>query len=264
MMLHYQPVIDSRNGALACVEALLRWRHHVYGIVPPAEFLPIAEACGQLCPIGEWVVQQSTQATGHWAKTLERPTPCTINVGYSQLLAGGFSDVLGLEIRRNNLAPSLLGIEFGAEILKRMDQTLENELRAVHGLGIRLIVDNFGLERTSIAELARIPLHTIKIARQLVLDLSVDTAAERTIRAIFAMASALGISTTAVGVEKEDQLAILRDIGLEGVQGNLLGSPQSREAFAGWYRKRPSMQKRHFTDMADEAAELEDDPDEAA
>jgi diguanylate cyclase (GGDEF)-like protein len=266
MMLHYQPVIDCRNGTLASVETLLRWRHHVYGIVAPGEFLPIAEACGQLSPIGEWVVQQTTQAAAHWAKTLERPAPCTINVGYSQLLSGGFSEALGLEIRRNNLAPSLVGIEFSANILQRVDQTIENELRAIHGLGVRLILDNFGVASASIAGIARLPLHTIKIARQLVLNLTADPSAERTVRAIAAMASTLGISTTAVGVENEEQLKILRDIGLEGVQGHLLGTPQSREAFAGWLRKQPAMRKRLFTDGTanDDEPNPEGDGDQAA
>ena len=252
MMLHFQPVVDCRTGALASVEALLRWRHHVYGIVAPGEFLPIAETSGQLAPIGEWVVQQTAQAAAHWAKALERPAPCTINVGYSQLLNGGFSEALGLEIRRNNLAPSLIGVEFGETVLQRLDQAMEKELRAIHGLGMRLILDNFGVASSSIAVLARLPLHAIKIARQLVLDVTADRSAERAIRAISAMASNLGITATAVGVENEAQLAVLRDIGLESVQGNLLGSPQSREAFAGWCRKQPAMRKRLFADPNDD------------
>ncbi len=248
LSLDYQPVLDSKNGELVAIEALLRWQHHVYGNVAPKEFLPVAEASGQLGAMGDWVIQQVAQSASLWNKTLKRPAVCTINVGLSQLRAGGISEALGRAIRRYNLVPSLIGVEFSEDVLLRKDHHIVNELCAIDGLGARLVLDSFGSAHSSIVDLAQLPLRMIKIARHLVLDLSIEPSAERTIQAITALASKLGITTVAVGVEHEEQMHVLRECGVDCVQGYHLGKPSSREAFADWYRKLPALRKRLYAD----------------
>ncbi len=246
LSLDYQPMLSSKDGELVAVEALLRWNHHIYGNVAPREFLPAAEASGQIGAIGEWVIQRAAESVSQWNKTLKRPIFCTINVSYAQLRAGGLSTALGNAIRRHNLAPSLLGIEFSEEVLQRKDHHVENELRAIDGVGVRLVLDAFGSAHSSIVDIAQLPLRMIKIAKQLVLDLSIEPSAERTIQGITAMASKLGITTVAVGVEHDEQLAMLRECGVDWVQGYHLGKPCPREDFADWYRKLPAMRKRLY------------------
>ena len=246
MSLDYQPVLDTREGELVSVEALLRWRHHVYGNVAPREFLPAAEASDQIGAIGEWVIQRAAESVSQWNKTLKRPVFCSINVGYAQLRAGGLSVALGNALRRHNLAPSQLGVEFSEEVLQRKDHHVENELRAIDGLGVRLVLDAYGSAHSSIVDIAQLPLRMIKIAKQLVLDLSIEPSAERTIQGITALASKLGITTVAVGVESDEQLAMLRECGVDCVQGYLLGKPCPKEDFADWYRKLPAMRKRLY------------------
>jgi diguanylate cyclase (GGDEF)-like protein len=269
MALEYQPVLDVRSGELVSIEALLRWRHHVYGNVPPREFLPAAEASGQIGSIGEWVIQQAAQAASSWNKSLKRPMLYTINAGFLQLQAGGFSEALGNAIRRHNLAPSAIGVEFGEDVLQRKDHHVENELRTLDGLGVRLVLDSFGSARSSVVDLVRLPLHMIKISMGLVLDLEVEPSAagyvrpptsedrrvtthapvaERTVQVIVAMASKLGIKTVAVGVESEEQLRIVGKCGVDSVQGYLLGRPCAKEAFADWHRKLPALRKRLYAD----------------
>lgn len=246
LSLDYQPMLSSQEGELVAVEALLRWNHHVYGNVAPREFLPLAEASGQINSIGEWVIQRAAESVSHWNKTLKRPIFCTINVGYAQLRAGGLSVALGNAIRRHNLPPSLLGVEFSEEVLQRKDHHVENELRAIDGIGVRLVLDAFGSAHSSIVDIAQLPLRIIKIAKQLVLDLSIEPSAERTIRAITAMAATLGITTVGVGVEHDEQLATLRECGADWVQGYHLGKPCPKADFADWYRKLPAMRKRLY------------------
>ena len=248
MRLEYQPVLDSRSGRLVAVETLLRWRHHVHGNIAPLEFLPVAEASGQIGSLGEWVIDQATRAASSWNRTFKHPPLCTINVGFPQLQAGGLSEALGHAIRRHNFAPSLIGVEFSEEVLQRKDRHVENELRALDGLGVRLVLDNFGAAHSSIVDLAQLPLRMIKIARKIVLGLAVEPSTERTIQAITAMASTLGIATCGVGVEHEEQLALLRGCGVDHVQGFHLGKPCSQDAFAGWHRKLPALRKRLSAD----------------
>jgi diguanylate cyclase (GGDEF)-like protein len=244
--LDFQPVLDSRDGALVSVEALLRWRHHVHGDVAPPEFLPMAEASGQIGSLGEWVIDQATRAAAAWNRTLKRPPLCTINVGFTQLQGGALSDTLGQAIRQRNLPPSLFGIELSEEVLQRKDRHIENELLALDGLGVRLVLDDFGAAHSSIVDLAQLPFRMIKIARKIVLDLGIEPSAERTLQAITALASKLGIATCAVGVEREAQRALLRDCGVDYVQGFHLGKPCPQEDFAAWLRKLPALRKRLY------------------
>ena len=246
LSLDFQPVLDCKEGELMSVEALLRWNHHVYGNVAPREFLPAAEASGQINAIGEWVIQRAGESVAQWNKTLKRPIFCTINVGYAQLRTGGLSEALANVIRRHNLPPSVLGVEFSEEVLQRKDHHVENELRAIDGLGVRLVLDGYGSAHSSIVDLAQLPLRMIKIAKQIVLDLSIEPSAERTIQGITALASKLGITTVAVGVEHDEQLTTLRECGVDCVQGYLLGKPCPKEDFSDWYRKLPAMRKRVY------------------
>jgi diguanylate cyclase (GGDEF)-like protein len=242
--LDYQPVLDTRSGALVAVEALLRWRHHVHGNIAPLEFLPMAEASGQIGALGEWVIDQAAHAAATWNRTFKRPPLCTVNVGFPQLQAGGLSDAIGQAIRQRNLAPSLFGVELSEEVLQRKDRHVENELRALDGLGVRLILDDFGAAHSSIVDLAQLPFRMIKISRKIVLDLAIEPSAGRTLQAVTSLASALGIATCAVGVEGAEQLALLRECGVDHVQGFHIGKPCPQDAFAAWHRKLPALQKR--------------------
>lgn len=252
--LEFQPMLECMSGELIAAEALLRWRHHVHGSIDPLDFLPTAETTGALIPISEWVVRKVAGSVAEWSRSLKRPLRCTLNLGLSDLRNGRLCDVLGEAIQKHNVSPSLVGVEISEEVLQRKDDHIVSELKTIHDLGVKLILDNYGDAQSSLPDVASIPFSMLKISRRLVLAISEDPAMERTIRAITSMAGTLGIRTVAVGVETEEQLSILRDCGVDHVQGFLLGSPASEKDFAAWNRKLPSLRKKYFAESALRAA----------
>lgn len=252
--LEFQPVLECMSGELVAAEALLRWRHHVHGNVEPLDFLSTAEATGAIIPIGEWVARKVARSVAEWSRNLKRPLRCTMNLGYSELRNGNLCEVLGDAIKQSNISPSLVGVEIPEDVLQRKDDQIVSELKSIHDLGVQLILDNYGDAQSSMPDVANIPFSMLKISRRLVTGVSDDPSVERSIRAITAMAAALGIRTVGVGVETEEQLTILRNCGVDFVQGFLLGCPASEKDFATWNRKLPSMRKKLFDETAQKIA----------
>jgi diguanylate cyclase (GGDEF)-like protein len=215
--LHYQPLFHLAADQVGGFEALLRWKHPKRGYVSPAEFIPIAEETGLIVPIGTWVVQEACRQAARWPDHVR----IAVNVSSLQFQRAGLSHVVLQALQNSGLAPARLEIEITESIfLERSDSTLQL-LHSLRGLGVRIALDDFGTGYSSLSYLQSFPFDKIKIDRSFVIALQSRPGAAAIVKAIIDLADALGMETTAEGVEEQDQLAILARQGATSIQGFL-------------------------------------------
>lgn len=228
----FQPQFDLQTDDRVGVEALLRWEHPVRGLVSPADFLKVAEETGVIVPIGEWVLARACEHVLRMRN--EHPdgdtvTVCT-NVSARQLQRPDFPAVVARIVREYGIAPELLGLDITeSTLLDEVDTTTEN-LQELKDLGMRLAIDDFGTGSSSLTYLRRFPFDELKIDRTFTMGLGSSAADTAIVAATIDMAHALGMVVTAEGVETEEQLAQLRDLGCDRAQGYLLGLPEAAPA----------------------------------
>jgi len=213
--LHYQPVVDARTGARVSVEALVRWRHHGR-LHPPAEWIPIAEQIGLMPVIGLTVLQIAIRDQRRLG------CPVAVNVSPRQLIDPLFSAnvVAALE----NSSPGAIVIEVTESSMMEDPVRAIATLEALQTLGIRIALDDFGTQYSSLSRLSTLPIDIIKIDRSFV-ERILSPDGRAMVTAIFAMSGALGKATIAEGVETDGQFRALQEIGLELIQGFLTGRP---------------------------------------
>jgi diguanylate cyclase (GGDEF)-like protein len=215
--LNYQPLIDLVRGEVCGFEALLRWNHPERGLVPPDEFIPVAEEIGLIVPLGDWVLKQACRDAANW------PAKTTIAVNLSPMqfrnpmLALSVVSALG----QSGLAASRLELEITENVMLQADRTVLDALHQFRDLGVRICMDDFGTGYSSLSYLRSFPFDKIKIDRSFISELGKNNDCMAIIRAIMRLGSSLGMITTAEGVETEEQLEILRAEGCMQVQGFL-------------------------------------------
>jgi diguanylate cyclase (GGDEF)-like protein/PAS domain S-box-containing protein len=215
--LHYQPLIDLGRGEVCGFEALLRWNHPDRGLVPPDEFIPVAEEIGLIVPLGDWVLKQACRDAVNW------PAKLTIAVNLSAvqfrnpMLALSVVSALG----QSGLAASRLELEITESVLLQADRAVLDALHQFRDLGVRICMDDFGTGYSSLSYLRSFPFDKIKIDRSFIRELGKDNDCMAIIRAVMRLGSSLGMITTAEGVETEEQLDLLRAEGCMQVQGFL-------------------------------------------
>jgi diguanylate cyclase (GGDEF)-like protein/PAS domain S-box-containing protein len=225
LLLHYQPQVESATGQVTGVEALLRWNHPERGLVPPAQFIPIAEQNGLIVPIGEWVLHEACRQAHAWSLEAAAPPQVWVNVSGIQFRDRRLTGAVRRALEASGLAPGLLVIEATETImLEERDATLET-LRELKAIGIGIAIDDFGTGYSSLAYLKRFPLDTLKIDGSFVRDLAEDADDRAIISAIIAMAGSLKLEVLAEGVETEEQAALLRALGCSRMQGYLFSRP---------------------------------------
>jgi len=228
LTLLYQPIVDLATGAMVSAEALVRWNHPVLGLVPPAEFIPIAEETGLIVALGRWVQDAACEAMAHWRRTDPTRAPATISVNLSRAeLALGDRLLTQLKdtLARQRLPASCLQLEITErEIMRHPDESraLMLELRA---LGVKLAMDDFGTGTSSLAVLRNYPFDTIKIDRSFLQDIDKSADVLAVIHATISLVENLGMSSLAEGVEDGAQLAILQSLGCRYAQGYLFSHP---------------------------------------
>ena len=226
-LLYYQPMISLGTGRVTEVEALLRWRHPVRGIVPPLDFLPLAEETGLIVPIGQWVLAEACRQTREMQHRLERDEPLSLSVNLSvrQLEEPDFVEFVAETIAASGLDPRCLKLEvtesIGIEDPERARRALE-ELRA---LGLRIYLDDFGTGYSSLGQLHRLPLDAIKIDRSFVAPMGEGQMHLQLVRTVRDLARNIGVAVVAEGVETVAQLEVLRGLGCEAAQGYLFSRP---------------------------------------
>ena len=219
--LHFQPQVILESGELTGFEAFLRWEHPELGALLPGAFLPIAEDTGLIWPIGEWVLRQACEQAIMWPPHLS----VAVNVSARQLMdRQRLPRMIKSVLLQTGLAPHRLEIEVTESALTQQADPL-SVLDAIHGLGVRVILDNFGTGCSSINHLRRFPLHKLKIDQSFIQALGRSDEATNVVRAIAALGKTLGIVTIAEGVETADQEDRLRLDGCTEIQGFILSRP---------------------------------------
>jgi diguanylate cyclase (GGDEF)-like protein len=228
-VLHYQPIVSLHGGRITGVEALVRWMNPERGLVPPAQFIPLAEELGLIGSIGGWVLRAAASQAMQWRKAGLAPVRVTVNISAQQFYAAGFLDDLNAALRETGLDPGALELEITETVMMQRSQQMAEVLAAVRTLGVYLSVDDFGTGYSSLAYLKRLPINCLKIDRSFVHDVPGDADDATIVRAVIALAHSLRMQVVAEGVENEAQLEFLRAEGCDEIQGYLVSRPMPAE-----------------------------------
>jgi diguanylate cyclase (GGDEF)-like protein len=223
--LYYQPRADPRSGELLSMEALLRWRHPVLGMVPPGDFIPLAESTGLIVRIGEMVIDKACAQLAAWGVAQAVLVPVSINVSPKQFLRGGVQQQVAAALERHGVPASLLEVEITESAMMGDHAEILAELAGLRALGIKLHVDDFGTGYSSLSQLQRLKMDVLKVDRAFTAELGNSREGKVFFQAIVSMAHALGMSVVAEGVETQEQLEILRALDCNEVQGYLIARP---------------------------------------
>ena len=225
--LHYQPIVELRSGYLLGVEALVRWRHPKRGLVEPGEFLGIAEGSGQMIALGRWVLRQSCAEVKAWQARLPegRQVRLAINVSVGQLRDSDFIADVTQALLESKLNPGCLVIEVTEGVLMHNTESMLAKLTQLSKLGVRIAIDDFGTGYSSLAYLHRFPIDIVKIDRSFIEQLGGNQDGAELARAIITLGDTLGLEVIAEGVELEQQLHELIELGCVAGQGYLYAKP---------------------------------------
>ncbi|MGX7705698.1 sensor domain-containing protein [Methylobacterium sp. Gmos1] len=226
--LAFQPFLDLSTNRIAGFEALVRWHHPVRGVVSPAAFVPVAEETGMIVPLGEWVLRQACREAARWPQALR----VSVNLSPVQFRSGDIDATVIAALRDAGLDPHRLELEITEGVLLQDNASTLAILHRLKGLGVRIAMDDFGTGYSSLGYLRAFPFDKIKIDRAFVADLSVRPDALAIVRAVTTLADSLAMTTTAEGVETEEQLVHLREAGCTEVQGYLISRPVPADAVA--------------------------------
>jgi diguanylate cyclase (GGDEF)-like protein/PAS domain S-box-containing protein len=227
LRLHYQPVVNLRDGSISGVEALLRWEHPQRGLVAPGDFIPVAEESGLIEPIGAWVLEQAcTQAAAWQARRPDAaPLGVSVNLSARQVAQRDLAPTVERILERAGLQPSCLSLEITESVLLEDSEAPATTLRALREAGVRLVLDDFGTGYSSLGYLRRLPLDALKVDRSFVDELAREPQAAAIVRAVVGMAHGLSMAVIAEGVETRAQLAELLRMGCGAAQGYLFARP---------------------------------------
>ena len=237
--LHYQPLVNLERDEICGFEALLRWTHPERGKVAPADFIPLAEETGLIVPIGEWVLRQACTETITWPKHLK----IAVNVSPVQFKSRNLVALVVGILAATGMAPQRLELEITESVMFDDEEGAFEVLTRLHDLGVRIALDDFGTGYSSLSNLRKFPFDKIKIDRSFVSDLSgANIDALAVIRSIAQLGIALGMSTTAEGVETKEQLDQVRAEGCTEIQGFLIGHPLPISGYAAIIRGAAGLQ----------------------
>ncbi|MEK6771625.1 MAG: EAL domain-containing protein [Pseudomonadota bacterium] len=224
LLLHYQPQVSLATGVVTGVEALLRWRHPVHGMISPAKFIPLAEETGLILTIGEWVLRQACAQARAWADA-GRPLRVAVNLSARQFRQPGLDGLIRGVLEETGLDPARLDIELTESIIVHDPAAVTAILAGIEKLGVQISIDDFGTGYSSLSYLKRFPIDVLKVDQSFVRDIATDPDDAAIVRAIITMAHALGIQTIAEGVETREQLAFLRENSCDAMQGYYFSRP---------------------------------------
>ena len=223
--LHYQPKVNLETGAITAVEALIRWRHPQRGLVPPAQFIPVAEACGVIVPIGRWVLGEACRQSRAWRDAGLAPIRIAINVSPLELRDRDFVATVRATLQKTSLEPCCLELELTETFLMQDTTVTAAVLEALKDLGVTLALDDFGTGYSSLSRLQRFPIDTLKIDQSFVRDLTSHADAAGIVSAVIGMGNSLHMRVVAEGVETREQLTFLQQRGCPEGQGYYFSRP---------------------------------------
>jgi predicted signal transduction protein with EAL and GGDEF domain len=220
-VLHYQPVIATADGQVSGFEALIRWNHPIRGLVPPAEFIPLAERSGLIGKIGEWTIAEACRALVR----LPEPLTVAVNLSTKHFRSADITAIVRQALAATGVAPRRLELEITESLLIEDPREMARKLGELKKLGVLISMDDFGTGYSSLSYLLKFPFDKIKIDRSFVTASSENAAAREILRAIVTLARTLKITVTSEGVETAEQAEFLRETGSNLLQGYLFGRP---------------------------------------
>jgi diguanylate cyclase (GGDEF)-like protein/PAS domain S-box-containing protein len=245
LLLHYQPKLNLQSGKVVGVEALVRWNHPERGLMPPAQFIPIAEDCGLIVPIGRWVLREACLQMRRWLDAGLSPVRMAINTSSVELRAKDFVSAVREALAVTNINAHCLELELTETFLMQDSSATARVLQELKALGVHLTLDDFGTGYSSLSYLKRFPIDTLKIDQSFVRDLATDSDDASIVCAVIGMGKSLNIDVIAEGVETNEQLAFLKKEICPGGQGYLFSHPIAGEAFGALLERsgRPPVQQ---------------------
>ncbi|HYC42366.1 MAG TPA: EAL domain-containing protein [Noviherbaspirillum sp.] len=232
LMLHFQPQVDMESSRIFCAEALVRWHHAERGMVPPEQFISIAEESGLIVQIGEWVLREACAQLAKWRAGRRKDMCVSVNLSARQIFQPDFPALVEQVLVDYGLPPCALDLEITETMLMQPSDDNMQTLTRLSEMGVQLSVDDFGIGYSSLSYLKRFPIHALKIDRSFVSGIGQDQNDMAITSAIMGMAQGLHLKVVAEGVETAEQANYLMSIGCTSAQGYFFGRPVAPEAFS--------------------------------
>jgi EAL domain-containing protein (putative c-di-GMP-specific phosphodiesterase class I)/CheY-like chemotaxis protein len=224
LVLHYQPVVTLASGQIVGVEALVRWNHPERGLLPPGDFIPVAEESGLIEPLGRWVLREACRQGAQW-QAAGTPIGVAVNVSVLQLQSSGFLDDVSTALRKTTLLPSNLTLELTESVLAHDPISTTSTLEAIKRLGVQVAMDDFGTGYSSLSYLGTFPIDVLKIDKRFVGGMANGAWGSVLIQAIISLGHSLGLRLVAEGIEQPQQVEQLRSLGCDFGQGYHFSRP---------------------------------------
>jgi EAL domain-containing protein (putative c-di-GMP-specific phosphodiesterase class I) len=236
--LIYQPKVALGESGEHGVEALVRWQHPTRGLVPAAEFVPLAEQTGYIRTITRWVLENAVRQCAAW-RGRGLPINVSINISGRDLVDGELSTWLKALLEHEGCSAHWVTLEITESAMVGEPGHALKNLERLHELGCKLAIDDYGTGYSSLAYLRRLPLDELKIDKSLIMGMSADAGDALIVRSTIELAHKLGLAVAAGGVEDETTLGRLRELGCDSVQGFLLSRPLAADDIASWVKESP-------------------------
>ncbi len=236
-LLHYQPVVDIETGRVTGVEALLRWQPLDREMVSPADFIPLAEETGLIVPIGDWVLATAMKQQVAWVAAGLPSLRISVNLSARQFLGQDVAQRVGVLLQETGCDPACLTLEITESVLMENPAAATETMGRLAVMGVQLAIDDFGTGYSSLASLKRFPIHSLKIDRSFVMDLTQDADDAAIVNAVIALAHSMKLNVIAEGVETREQLAFLQQHGCDQMQGYCFSRPVAPQGIEAMLRK---------------------------
>jgi EAL domain-containing protein (putative c-di-GMP-specific phosphodiesterase class I) len=224
-VLHYQPQVDTRSGAVVGVEALLRWQHPTQGVLAPQVFLPLAEQSGLIGPIGQWVLRSACSQMRDWQRSGIDVGKMAVNLTAREFMQDDVVSNVRSALVASGLEPACLELEITESTAVHNTQRVLFNMAELRDMGVRIAIDDFGTGYSAMSYLRRYPIHTLKIAQAFMRDVNVDPQSAAIASMIVELARELRLEVVAEGVEHHSQLEFLEGLGCHVVQGYYFSVP---------------------------------------
>ncbi|MEP6705608.1 MAG: EAL domain-containing protein, partial [Acidobacteriota bacterium] len=231
LAVHYQPIVNLTDGRIVGFEALLRWHHAEFGMIPPNKFIPIAEQAGLIQPITVWVLKETSSQLAQWQKISPeyKNLMVSVNISGKHLSNDDLVEDVENVLESSKIAARTLKLEITESVAMENAEHTINVLHKLKHIGVQLSIDDFGTGYSSLSYLHRLPFDTLKIDRSFVYSVGEHGENSEILQTIISLAKNLKMRVIAEGVETASQLAVLRNLGCDYAQGFLLAKPKPRE-----------------------------------
>ncbi|WML49537.1 EAL domain-containing protein [Neobacillus sp. PS3-34] len=243
LTLYFQPRIELETGSITSAEVLLRWNHPDWGVVLPSEFIPLAEETAQIVEMGEWVLKAACKQIKTWQEIGLTPIRLAVNFSPRQFLQKDLTDKIRTILSETGISAKMLEIEITESTLMENEERIINVLNDIRKMGVTISIDDFGTGYSSLSYLRKLPVHTLKIDKSFIQDISINSPDSiALVSTILSIGNSLNMSVIAEGVETEEQLGILKTHHCKEIQGYLICRPVPEKEFELFMLNRPDQQ----------------------